>query len=195
MTYGYARVSSKDQKLDRQIVELIKFGVEKENIITDKQSGKDFIRENYLKLRNILKEGDLLVIKSIDRLGRNYNMILEEWAYITKVVNCNIVVLDMNLLDTRKDNNLIGQFLSDVVLQLLSFVAENERSNIKQRQAEGIKIAKAKGIKFGRPIVLLPKNFKEIVIDYKTKKICLNEALKRTNLTRSSFYKYMKNIK
>ncbi len=193
MIYGYARVSTKDQKLDRQIVELIKFGIEKENIITDKQSGKDFNRENYTKLRSKLKKGDVLVIKSIDRLGRNYNMILEEWAYITKSVNCDIVVIDMNLLDTRsKDGNLIGQFLADVVLQLLSFVAENERNNIKKRQAEGIKIAKAKGIKFGRPKIKLPKNFKEIIRQYKNKEITFNEALFKSNLTKSTFYKYIK---
>ena len=193
MIYGYARVSTKDQKLDRQFVELIKFGIEKENIITDKQSGKDFNRENYTKLRSKLKKGDVLVIKSIDRLGRNYNMILEEWAYITKSVNCDIVVIDMNLLDTRsKDGNLIGQFLADVVLRLLSFVAENERNNIKKRQAEGIKIAKAKGIKFGRPKIKLPKNFKEIIRQYKNKEITFNEALFKSNLTKSTFYKYIK---
>ena len=144
-------------------------------------------------LKSKLKKGDLLVIKSIDRLGRNYNMILEEWAYITKTVNCDIVVLDMNLLDTRsKDGNLIGQFLADVVLQLLSFVAENERNNIKKRQAEGIKIAKAKGVKFGRPKIKLPKNFKEIIRQYKNKEISFNEALIKTNLTKSTFYKYIK---
>ena len=191
--YGYARVSSKDQKLDRQLCDLIKFGVKKENIVTDKQSGKDFERTNYIKLKNNLKSGDVLIIKSIDRLGRNYNMILEEWAYITKKVNCDIVVLDMDLLDTRSDErNLLGQFLSDVVLQLLSFVAENERTNIKKRQAEGIKIAKEKGIKFGRPKLKLPKNFNEIIRQYKDKEISFNEALYKSNLTKSSFYKYMK---
>ena len=190
MTYGYARVSSKGQ-----IIELIKFGIDKTNIITDSQSGKDFNRENYIKLKKKLKKGDLLVIKSIDRLGRNYNMILEEWAYLTKTINCDIVVLDMSLLDTRSDDkNLIGQFLSDVVLQLLSFVAENERRNIKQRQAEGIKIAKAKGIKFGRPTLKLPKNFKHVVKQYINRELTLYEALAKTNLTKSSFYKYIKII-
>ena len=195
MTYGYARVSSKDQKLDRQIIELIKFGVKKENIVTDKQSGKDFNRTNYIELKRKLKKGDLLVIKSIDRLGRDYNMILQEWAYITKTVNCDIVVLDMDLLDTRcDDRNLLGQFLADVVLQLLSFVAENERQNIKQRQAEGIKIAKAKGIKFGRPRVKLPNNFEKTVKQYLEHEITIYEALSKTHLTKSSFYKYMKKI-
>ena len=132
MFYGYARVSAKDQKLDRQLVELKQFGVKEENIYFDKQSGKDFDRTNYQKLKKLLKQGDLLVIKSIDRLGRNYDMIIEEWSYITKTVNCDIVVLDMNLLDTRCENkNLVGRFIADIVLQILSFVAENERNNIR----------------------------------------------------------------
>ena len=139
MIYGYARVSSKDQKLDRQLVELENYGIAVENIYFDKQSGKDFDRTNYQILKAKLKKGDLLVIKSIDRLGRNYDMIIEEWAYITKSIDCDIVVLDMNLLDTRSENkNLVGKFIADIVLQILSFVAENERTNIKQRQAEGI---------------------------------------------------------
>lgn len=196
MIYGYARVSSKDQKLDRQIAELLNFGVASENIILDKQSGKDFERTNYQILKSKLQEGDLLVIKSIDRLGRNYDMIIEEWYYITKTVNCDIVVLDMDLLDTRTESkNLVGKFISDIVLQILSFVAENERSNIKQRQAEGIKIAKEKGIKFGRPMTKLPKNFKQVANQYKQKEISLNEALSRTCLTKSTFYKYIKDIK
>ena len=192
MIYGYARVSTKDQKLDRQLIELENFGIESNNIYCDKQSGKNFDRTNYQLLKSKLQKGDLLVIKSIDRLGRNYDMIIEEWAYITKFIDCDIVVLDMNLLDTRsKDGNLIGQFLADVVLQLLSFVAENERNNIKKRQAEGIKIAKAKGIKFGRPKIKLPKNFKEIIRQYKNKEISFNEALFKSNLTKSTFYKYL----
>lgn len=196
MIYGYARVSSKDQKLDRQIADLLNFGVSIENIVVDKQSGKDFERTNYKKLKAKLKESDLLVIKSIDRLGRNYDMIIEEWSYITKTVNCDIVVLDMDLLDTRTENkNLVGKFISDIVLQILSFVAENERCNIKQRQAEGIKIAKEKGIKFGRPTTKLPKNFKQIVKKYKRKEISLNEALFQTRLTKSTFYKYLKIFK
>ena len=187
MIYGYARVSSKDQKLDRQIADLLNFGVSIENIVVDKQSGKDFERTNYKKLKAKLKESDLLVIKSIDRLGRNYDMIIEEWSYITKTVNCDIVVLDMDLLDTRTENkNLVGKFISDIVLQILSFVAENERCNIKQRQAEGIKIAKEKGIKFGRPTTKLPKNFKQIVKKYKRKEISLNEALFQTRFFTSS---------
>lgn len=195
MTYGYARVSTKDQKLDRQLIELTLFGIKEENIFFDKQSGKNFDRTNYQKLKSILKEGDLLVIKSIDRLGRNYDMIIEEWSYITKTVNCDIVVLDMNLLDTRCDNkNLVGRFISDIVLQILSFVAENERVNIKQRQAEGIKIAKEKGVKFGRPKIKLPNNFASVVRQFNNKEINLETALSKTKMTKSSFYKYINTI-
>lgn len=192
MTYGYARVSAKDQKLDRQIIDLKSFGIEDENIYFDKQSGKNFDRTNYQKLKKLLKENDLLVIKSIDRLGRNYDMIIEEWSYITKTINCDIVVLDMNLLDTRSENkNLVGRFIADIVLQILSFVAENERTNIKLRQAEGIKIAKEKGIKFGRPKIKLPNNFKSVVRQFNNKEINLETALNKTKMTKSTFYKYI----
>lgn len=195
MIYGYARVSSKDQKLDRQLLELKLFGINEDNIYCDKQSGKNFDRTNYQKLKSLLKEGDLLVIKSIDRLGRNYDMIIEEWSYITKTVNCDIVVLDMNLLDTRSENkNLVGRFIADIVLQILSFVAENERANIKQRQAEGIKLAKEKGVKFGRPKIKLPNNFTSIVRQYNNKEINLETALSKTKMTKSSFYKYIGTI-
>lgn len=191
MIYGYARVSSKDQNLDRQLVELKNYGIEAKNIFQDKESGKDFSRVNYQRLRKKLKIGDLLVVKSIDRLGRNYNMIIEEWAYITKKIQCDILVLDMNLLDTRTtQNNLIGKFVSDIVLQILSFVAENERANIKKRQAEGIKLAKEKGIKFGRPRLIITDNIIQVFEDYSRGKICLNEALKKTKLSYGSFYNY-----
>ena len=192
MTYGYARVSAKDQKLDRQLVELKLFGIKEENIFCDKQSGKNFDRTNYQILKSKLQEGDLLVIKSIDRLGRNYDMIIEEWSYITKTVNCDIVVLDMNLLDTRSENkNLVGRFIADIVLQILSFVAENERNTLKQRQAEGIKIAKEKGVKFGRPKIKLPSNFVDVVRQFNYKEINLEKALYKTKMTKSSFYKYI----
>ena len=191
MTYGYARVSAKEQKMDRQVIELMKFGVLENNIFQDKQSGKDFDRTNYQKLKNILKKGDVVVIKSIDRLGRNYSMIIDEWTCLTKRINCDIVVLDMDLLDTRsEDKNLVGKFISDIVLQILSFVAENERVNIKQRQAEGIKIAKEKGITFGRPKTKLPRNFKEIARQYYNKNITYEEALSKSKLSKSTFYKY-----
>lgn len=195
MTYGYARVSAKDQKLDRQLVELKLFGIKEENIFCDKQSGKNFDRTNYQILKSKLQEGDLLVIKSIDRLGRNYDMIIEEWSYITKTVNCDIVVLDMNLLDTRSENkNLVGRFIADIVLQILSFVAENERNTLKQRQAEGIKIAKEKGVKFGRPKIKLPSNFVDVVRQFNNKEINLEKALYKTKMTKSSFYKYINTI-
>lgn len=191
MIYGYARVSSKEQKLDRQIYELKEFGIEEKNIYTDKESGKDFNRINYNKLRKKIKENDLLVIKSIDRLGRDYEMIIEEWTYLTKNIKCDIVVLDMDLLDTRNDNNrLIGKFVSDIVLQILSFVAENERINIKKRQQEGIAIAKEKGIIFGRPKLIINDYIINFFNLYFQNKITLNDVLEATKLSRSSFYRY-----
>ena len=150
--YGYVRVSTTTQNVDRQLDEMFKQGLDEKQIYIDKQSGKDFERPNYQKMKKRLKENDLLIIKSIDRLGRNYEMIIEEWSSITKDIKADIVVLDFPLLDTRTDNkNLVGKFISDIVLQVLSFVAQNERENIRQRQAEGIKIAKEKGIHMGRP--------------------------------------------
>ena len=147
MEYGYVRVSTTTQNVDRQLDEMFKQGLDEKQIYIDKQSGKDFERPNYQKMKKRLKENDLLIIKSIDRLGRNYEMIIEEWSSITKDIKADIVVLDFPLLDTRTDNkNLVGKFISDIVLQVLSFVAQNERENIRQRQAEGIKIAKEKGI-------------------------------------------------
>ena len=193
MNYGYARVSTTGQNLDRQIEELKKNGLSNNQIFIDKESGKDFDRPSYKKLKNRLKYGDTLFIKSIDRLGRNYTMILEEWRYLTMEKNINIVVIDMPLLDTRNDKkNLVGKFMSDVVLQILSFVAENERENIHQRQAEGIKIAKSKGIKFGRPQTPTPKNFIAIINLYKRKKINANKAIELSGLTRGTFYRKMK---
>ena len=194
MIYGYARVSTKDQNLSRQLVDIINFGVLEQNIYKDKESGKNFERTNYQKLRKKLKEGDLLVIKSIDRLGRNYNMIIEEWTYITKKVKCDIVVLDMSLLDTRIKNNLLGTFVSDLVLQILSFVAENERNNIKTRQAEGIKTAKARGVKFGRPRIILPTNYGLIARKYLNKEITNKRACELLGMTRGTFFRYLKEL-
>ena len=149
MEYGYVRVSTTTQNVDRQLDEMFKQGLDEKQIYIDKQSGKDFERPNYQKMKKRLKENDLLIIKSIDRLGRNYEMIIEEWSSITKDIKADIVVLDFPLLDTRTDNkNLVGKFISDIVLQVLSFVAQNERENIRQRQAEGIKIAKENTFKF-----------------------------------------------
>ena len=158
-TKGYIRVSSHDQNEDRQLIALHEVGVQDADIYIDKQSGKDFERPQYKRLLRKLKRGDLLYVKSIDRLGRNYTEILEQWRILTKDKGVDIVVLDMPLLDTRRGKDLMGTFLSDIVLQVLSFVAENERVNIRQRQAEGIAAAKARGVRFGRPPAPLPENF------------------------------------
>ena len=187
MIIGYARVSTIDQNLDRQIDAFNKFGVEK--IYSDKMSGKNFERDNYNKMIDNLIAGDVLVIKSIDRLGRNYDMIINEWRKITNELQVDIVVLDMPLLDTRdKEKGLTGKFISDIVLQILSYVAETERNNIKQRQAEGIRIAKEKGKHLGRPKQEIPNNLAEIADKYFNREITLSEALKQTNMKRSSFY-------
>ena len=186
--YGYVRVSSKDQNEDRQLIALNEIGVEGKNIYLDKQSGKDFERPQYKKLVRKLKKDDLLYIKSIDRLGRNYEEILEQWRVLTKEKGIDIVVLDMPLLDTRRGKDLMGTFLSDIVLQVLSFVAENERTNIRQRQVEGIAAAKAKGIKFGRPPKPLPENFYEVHKAWRGKKITLKEAANACDLPPGTFY-------
>lgn len=196
MKYGYARVSSQDQNLERQTQEFIRFGIAKRNIYADKKSGKDFERTAYLKLIRKLKENDLLVVKSIDRLGRNYSMIIEEWHKITHIIRADILVLDMPLLDTRAgENSLMGRFISDVVLQILSFVAEKERDNIRSRQAEGIALAKARGVKFGRPKITLDKKFKSTALIYAAGDISLKEALNTLNITRSQFYYRYKMLK
>lgn len=190
MKYGYVRVSTKEQNIDRQLVEMFAQGLNDKTIFIDKQSGKDFERDEYQKLKKKLKSGDLLIIKSIDRLGRNYDMIIDEWRTLVNDMNVDIQVLDMPLLDTRTEGkNLVGKFISDIVLQILSFVAENERENIKKRQAEGIRIAKEKGKHLGRPKLKLPKNFTIIANQYKKKKITLAEALSSLKMNRSSFYK------
>ena len=186
--YGYIRVSSKDQKEDRQQIALKEVGVERQNIYVDKQSGKDFNRPQYKKMLRKLKKDDLLFIKSIDRLGRNYEEILQQWRFLTKEKGVDIVVLDMPLLDTRRGKDLMGTFLSDIVLQVLSFVAENERTNIKQRQAEGIAAAKAQGIKFGRPPLPLPDNFYEVHKAWRSKKITLKQAAEACNMPVGTFY-------
>ena len=186
--YGYIRVSSKDQKEDRQQIALKEVSVELQNIYVDKQSGKDFNRPQYKKMLRKLKKDDLLYIKSIDRLGRNYEEILQQWRILTKEKGVDIVVLDMPLLDTRQGKDLMGTFLSDIVLQVLSFVAENERTNIKQRQAEGIAAAKAQGIKFGRPPLPLPDNFYEVHKAWRSKKITLKQAAEACNMPVGTFY-------
>ena len=186
--YGYIRVSSKDQKEDRQQIALKKVGVDLQNIYVDKQSGKDFNRPQYKKMLRKLKKDDLLYIKSIDRLGRNYEEILEQWRSLTKDREIDIVVLDMPLLDTRRGKDLMGTFLSDIVLQVLSFVADNERSNIRQRQAEGIAAAKARGVMFGRPPLPLPDNFHTVHKAWRKKKLTLKQAAKACNMPVGTFY-------
>ena len=193
MNYGYARVSTINQHLDRQIDELHKVGLLDSQIYVDKESGKDFNRTNYKKLLKKVKSGDVLFVKSIDRLGRNYNMILDEWSILTKEKDIDIVVIDMPLLDTRiKGKNLVGKFIADVVLQVLSFVAENERETMRQRQEEGIKMAKLRGVRFGRPPTPTPDDFDNIVKLYKEKKITVLNAIEMSGLTRGTFYRKLK---
>ena len=186
--YGYMRVSSKEQNEDRQKIALTEMGVPENNIYMDKQSGKDFERTQYKRLLRKLNENSVLYIKSIDRLGRNYGELNEQWRIITKEKKADIVVIDMPLLDTRREKNLLGTFISDVVLALLSYVAENERTNIKQRQAEGIAAAKARGVKFGRPPLPIPQNFYQMHKDWRAGKITIEEAAKACNMCPTTFY-------
>lgn len=192
MIYGYIRVSSTDQNEDRQKISLEGLDIPIKNIYMDKQSGKDFNRPNYKRLIRKLKNGDILYIKSIDRLGRNYEEIQNQWRIITKEIGADVVVLDMPLLDTRKDKNLLGTFISDIVLQLLSFVAENERINIRQRQTEGIAAAKKRGVKFGRPVKELPGDFDEIVRRWERKELSTQEILKTYTISESTFYRRLR---
>ncbi|MBQ7932853.1 MAG: recombinase family protein [Clostridia bacterium] len=185
--YGYVRVSTREQNEDRQLIALREVGVEERNIFLDKQSGKDFERPQYRKLLRKLKRDDLLYIKSIDRLGRNYEEILQQWRLLTKDRGIDIVVLDMPLLDTRRGKDLMGTFLSDIVLQVLSFVAENERTNIRQRQAEGIAAAKARGVKFGRPPKPLPEGFHDAYQRWKRGEITGTTAAKECGMPLSTF--------
>lgn len=187
MVYGYVRVSAKDQNEDRQIIAMREVGVSEKNIYMDKQSGKDFKRKQYKRLIRKMKKDDLLYIKSIDRLGRNYEEIIEQWRHLTKEKRIDIIVLDMPLLDTRRGKDLMGTFLSDIVLQVLSFVAENERSNIRQRQAEGIAAAKARGVKFGRPPKPLPENFHAVYQRWKNGKITGTRAAEECNMPITTF--------
>ena len=185
--YGYVRVSTREQNEDRQMIALREMGVQPSNIFLDKQSGKDFERPNYKKLLRELKKDDLLYVKSIDRLGRNYEEIQNQWRLLTKEKGVDICVIDMPLLDTRRGKDLVGTFLSDIVLQILSFVAENERTNIRQRQAEGIAAAKAKGVKFGRVPKPLPDGFHNAYQRWKRGEITGSEAARECGLPRSTF--------
>lgn len=185
--FGYIRVSSRDQNEGRQVITLRELHVPEKNIFMDKHSGKDFKRPQYKKMLRRFKKDDLLYIKSIDRLGRNYAEILEQWRILTKDKDIDIVVLDMPLLDTRQGKDLMGKFLSDIVLQVLSFVAENERTNIRQRQAEGIAIAKAKGVRFGRPPSPLPECFYDIYQRWKSGEITGTAAAKECGMPLATF--------
>ena len=191
-TYGYIRVSSTDQNEDRQIDAMHEAGVSEKNTYIDKQSGKDFERPQYKKLIKKLQPGDLLYILSIDRLGRNYEEIQNQWRIITKEKNVDICVIDMPLLDTRNGKDLMGTFIADLVLQILSFVAQNERENIRKRQAEGIAAAKARGVHLGRPIVDTPKNFAKIVDAWEKKQIPFAEAIRKCNMSESTFYRRLR---
>ena len=190
--YGYIRVSTKEQNEDRQRIAMEEAGVPERNVYMDKQSGKDFNRPQYRKLLRKLKKDDLLYIKSIDRLGRNYEEILQQWRYLTKDKGIDIVVLDMPLMDTRRGKNLMGTFLSDIVLQVLSFVAENERTNIRQRLAEGIAAAKARGVRFGRPEKEIPADFGEIVAAWERKQLPISEVLTRCDMSEATFYRRLR---
>lgn len=187
--YGYCRVSTQEQNEDRQLIAFSNLDIPQAHIYTDKQSGKDFARPMYQALIKAMQAGDVLYVKSIDRLGRNYDEILAQWRILTKERGVDIVVIDMPMLDTRIYKDLIGTFISDLVLQVLSFVAHTERETIKQRQSEGIAAAKARGVKFGRPQRKLPENFEEIVMQWERKQIPLSVLLAQANLAKSTFYR------
>ena len=191
--YGYVRVSSRDQNEDRQLIALKEVGIPEKCIYLDKQSGKDFNRPQYKKLLRKMKRDDLLYIKSIDRLGRNYEEIQNQWRILTKEKGVDICVIDMPLLDTRRGKDLVGTFLSDIVLQVLSFVAENERTNIRQRQAEGIAAAKARGVRFGRPPAPLPENFHDVYQRWRQGRITGTAAAKECGMPLASF-RYRANV-
>ena len=193
--YGYVRVSSQEQNEDRQLIAMAEAGVERANIFIDKQSGKDFDRPNYKRLIKRLRPGDTLFIKSIDRLGRNYEEIQNQWRIITKDKGVDMVVIDMPLLDTRNHKNLLGTFISDLVLQLLSFISENERTTIRQRQAEGIAAAKKRGVRFGRPTKEAPQNFEEVILKWQKKEVPLDEILKEYDMSAATFYRRLRELR
>ncbi len=186
--YGYCRVSSRDQNEDRQMITMKEMNVPEKNIFIDKQSGKDFDRPQYKKLMRRIKAGDVLYVKSIDRLGRNYRDIQEQWKIITKERKADIVITDLPILDTRKNKDLLGTFIADLVLAILSYVSENERCNIRQRQAEGIAAAKKRGVRFGRPPMPLPDNFYDVYQRWRMKKITINQAAEECRMPRSTFF-------
>lgn len=187
--YGYVRVSTRDQNVERQLIALEKMGITRTAIFVDHQSGKDFQRPAYQRMIKKLKPGDVMVTKSIDRLGRNYEEIKEQWRILTKEIGADIIIQDMPLLDTTKSRDLLGNFISDIVLQLLSFVAENERNNIRTRQAEGIAAAKKRGVRFGKPAIPIPDNFSELYKRWEQGAISINEFAQHCNMGRSTIYK------
>ena len=193
--YGYVRVSSIDQHEDRQMVAMSEIAIPSENIYIDKLSGKNFERPQYKEMVGKLSEGDLLYILSIDRLGRNYEEIQNQWRIITKEKGADICVLDMPLLDIRQGKDLMGTFIADLVLQILSFVAQNERENIKKRQLEGIAAAKAKGVLFGRPVKDVPDDFGQLVKQWEKKELSLTEILKKCNMSESTFYRRLRELR
>lgn len=193
--YGYVRVSSTDQNEDRQLIALSEKNIPQRNIYIDKQSGKDFERPEYKRLVKRLKPGDLLYILSIDRLGRNYEEIQRQWRVLTKDIGIDICVIDMPLLDTRNGKDLMGTFIADLVLQILSFVAQSERENIKKRQAEGIAAAKAKGVKFGRPEKSVPDDFPRLIQEWEKNKLSFSELLKRCNMSKATFYRRLREFR
>ena len=190
--YGYVRVSSTDQNEDRQMLEMQRLKIKKKNIYIDKQSGKDFNRPSYQRLLGKLKKGDLLYVKSIDRLGRNYKEIQDQWRALTKEMEVDVVVIDMPLLDTRVYKDLMGTFIADLVLQVLSFVAENERVNIRKRQEEGIKAAKLKGVMFGRPMIKVPDNFGSLVKQWERGYIRAEDVAKECDMSIATFYRRLR---
>ncbi|KNY28317.1 recombinase family protein [Pseudobacteroides cellulosolvens] len=192
--YGYIRVSDKDQNELRQIQSLKEAGVDESFILIDKRSGKDFDRPQYQLLRKVLREGDLLIIASIDRLGRNYKEIIKEWQFITQELKADIKILDMSLLDTTLHKDLLGTFISDLILQVLAYVAEQERINIKNRQAEGIAAAKSEGRHLGRPKTKIPEKFEEVYKRWKVKEITAKAAMEELNLKPTTFYNIVKSL-
>ena len=193
--YGYVRVSSADQNEDRQVIAMQKVGIPKENMFMDKQSGKNFDRPNYKRLVRRLKEGDLLYILSIDRLGRNYEEIQNQWRILTKEKGIDIVVIDMPLLDTRQGKDLMGTFIADLVLQILSFVAQSEREKIRERQEQGIAAAKARGVRFGRPEKPAPEDFSKLVRDWEKKRLSLQELLQKCDMSEATFYRRLRELR
>ena len=194
-SFGYIRVSTREQNEDRQLIAMEGLDIPERNLYMDKQSGKDFDRPMYRRMLRRMKKDDLLYIKSIDRLGRNYEEVQQQWRVITKDIGADVCVLDMPLLDTRRDKDLMGTFIADLVLQILSFVAQSERENIRERQAQGIAAARLRGVRFGRPGIAPPENFEELVRRWERKELSLEEVMEMTGLTESTFYRRLREFR